>query len=133
MNFCQSHIPGASLNRRLPAYETYRPRFDATREALCIACIDYLQTCYSHYFSLVLIPLLVGNQIVDALPLVYFARKVELNLDNCFQYMKVGCCDIEKISNIDIEKKIPVISIFSIFFCCEIIRMKLGFLFREKH
>ncbi len=88
MNFCQSHIPGASLNRRLPAYETYRPRFDATREALCIACIDYLQTCYSHYFSLVLIPLLVGNQIVDALPLVYFARKVELNLDNCFQYMK---------------------------------------------
>ena len=42
-------------------------------------------------------------------------------------------CDIEKISNIDIEKKIPVISIFSIFFCCEIIRMKLGFLFREKH
>ena len=46
---------------------------------------------------------------------------------------EVGCCDIEKISNIDIEKKIPVISIFSIFFCCEIIRMKLGFLFREKH
>ena len=45
----------------------------------------------------------------------------------------IGCCDIEKISNIDIEKKIPVISIFSIFFCCEIIRMKLGFLFREKH
>ncbi len=45
----------------------------------------------------------------------------------------LGCCDIEKISNIDIEKKIPVISIFSIFFCCEIIRMKLGFLFREKH
>ncbi len=34
MNFCQSDIPGASLNRRLPAYETYRPRFDATREAL---------------------------------------------------------------------------------------------------
>ena len=30
MNFCQ---------RRLPAYETYRPRFDATRKALCIACI----------------------------------------------------------------------------------------------
>ena len=39
MNFCQSDIPGASLNRRLPAYETYRPRFDVTREALCIACI----------------------------------------------------------------------------------------------
>ncbi len=39
MNFCQSDIPGASLNRRLPAYETYRPRFDATREALCIACM----------------------------------------------------------------------------------------------
>ena len=31
MNFCQSDIPGASLNRRLPAYETYRLRFDATR------------------------------------------------------------------------------------------------------
>ncbi len=39
MNFCPSDIPGASLNRRLPAYETYRPRFDATREALCIACM----------------------------------------------------------------------------------------------
>ncbi len=33
MNFCQSDIPGALLNRRLPAYETYRPRFDATPEA----------------------------------------------------------------------------------------------------
>jgi hypothetical protein len=27
------------VNRRLPAYEINRPRFDATREALCIACI----------------------------------------------------------------------------------------------
>ena len=45
---------------------------------------------------------------------------------------QLGCCDIEKISNINIEKKIPVISIFSIFSCCEI-RMKLGFLFTEKH
>ena len=35
---------------------------------------------------------------------------------------KLGCCDIEKISNIDIEKKIPVISIF---FCLEIIRIKI--------
>ena len=43
MNFCQSDIPGASLNRRLPAYETYRPRFDATREALYIACIRFLK------------------------------------------------------------------------------------------
>ena len=33
----------------------------------------------------------------------------------------LGCCDIEKISNIDIEKKIPVISIF---FCRRIIRKK---------
>ncbi len=39
MNFCQIDIPGASLNR-IPVYETYRPRFDATREALCIACIQ---------------------------------------------------------------------------------------------
>ncbi len=39
MNFCHRDIPGASLNGRLPAYETYRPRFDATREALSIACI----------------------------------------------------------------------------------------------
>ena len=31
MNFRQSNIPGLSLNRKLPAYETYRPRFDATR------------------------------------------------------------------------------------------------------
>ncbi len=28
--FFQSDIPGASLNRLLPANETYRPRFDAT-------------------------------------------------------------------------------------------------------
>ena len=35
---------------------------------------------------------------------------------------KVGCCDIEKILNINIEKKIPVISIFSTFFSREIIR-----------
>ncbi len=39
MNFCQSDIPGVALNRRLPAYETYWPRFRATREALCIACM----------------------------------------------------------------------------------------------
>ena len=26
MNFCWNDIPGASLNRRLPAYETYQPR-----------------------------------------------------------------------------------------------------------
>ena len=39
MNFCQSDIPGTSLNRRLRANELYRPRFDVTREALCIACI----------------------------------------------------------------------------------------------
>jgi hypothetical protein len=50
MNFCQSDIPGASLNRRLPAYETYLPHFDATRLLLrgimhsmyrtgCISCI----------------------------------------------------------------------------------------------
>ena len=47
--------------------------------------------------------------------------KIRLNCDlqGC---KKLGCCDIEKISNIDIEKKIPVISIFSIFFCREIIR-----------
>ncbi len=31
MNFCRSDIPGALLNTRLPAYETYRPHFDATR------------------------------------------------------------------------------------------------------
>ena len=37
----------------------------------------------------------------------------------------ICCCDIEKISNIDIEKKIPVISIFSIFSCREIIRIKI--------
>ena len=30
MNVSKSDIAGASLNRRLPAYETYRPRFDAT-------------------------------------------------------------------------------------------------------
>ncbi len=46
MNFCQSDIPGASLNRRLLAYETYRPRFDATREALCIACIHVCMFAY---------------------------------------------------------------------------------------
>ena len=34
----------------------------------------------------------------------------------------LGCCDIEKIWTINIEKKILVISIFSIFFCPEIIR-----------
>ena len=39
-----------------------------------------------------------------------------------FLFPKVGCCDIEKISNIDIEKKIPVLSIF---FCREIIRIKI--------
>ncbi len=35
INFCQSDIPGALLNRRLPAYETYRyrPRFDGIHEA----------------------------------------------------------------------------------------------------
>ncbi len=38
MNICQGDIPGASLNRRLLAYETYRPRFSAIRDALCIAC-----------------------------------------------------------------------------------------------
>ncbi len=40
MNFCQRDIPGASLNRWPPAYETYWSRFDATRKALCIACIE---------------------------------------------------------------------------------------------
>ena len=60
-------------------------------------------------------------------------KNVVFLINNCLGAMTIGCCDIEKISNIDIEKKIPVISIFSIFFCCEIIRMKLGFLFREKH
>ena len=29
MNFCQNDIPGASLNRMLAAYETYRPCFGA--------------------------------------------------------------------------------------------------------
>ncbi len=38
MNFFQSDVPEASLNRRLPAYETYRPRFDAA--CLHIACIE---------------------------------------------------------------------------------------------
>ena len=28
MNFFQNDVPEASLNRRLLAYETYRPRFD---------------------------------------------------------------------------------------------------------
>ena len=59
----------------------------------------------------------------------YLYTVVERN----YSYGPLGCCDIEKISNIDIEKKIPVISIFSIFFCFEIIGMKLGFLFTEKH
>ena len=43
MNFCKRDIPGASLNRRLLSYETYWPRFDATREALCIACIRFIK------------------------------------------------------------------------------------------
>ncbi len=51
MNFCQSDIPGASLNRRLPAYETYRPRFDATREALCIACIAFTFQPFSNFLK----------------------------------------------------------------------------------
>ena len=45
MNFCQSDIPGASLNRRLPDYDTYWPHFDATCEALCIACIEVQEEC----------------------------------------------------------------------------------------
>ncbi len=40
MNFFQSDVPEASLNRRLPVYETYRPRFDTScMFALCIACM----------------------------------------------------------------------------------------------
>ncbi len=31
MKVSESDIPGASLNGRLPAYETYRSRFDVTR------------------------------------------------------------------------------------------------------
>jgi hypothetical protein len=52
MNFCQSDIPGASLNRRLPTYETYRPRFDTTREALCIACMHRQNMIYIYIYSL---------------------------------------------------------------------------------
>ncbi len=61
MNFCQSDIPGASLNRRLPAYETYRPRFDATREALCIACIHggdiFYRDCIFVSSSIAILPM----------------------------------------------------------------------------
>ena len=31
MNLSESDIPGALLNGRLPVYESYWPRFDATR------------------------------------------------------------------------------------------------------
>ena len=31
MNVSESDTPETSLNGRLPAYETYRPRFDTTR------------------------------------------------------------------------------------------------------
>ena len=51
-----------------------------------------------------------------------FAIASEVFLIHAHLKAGLGCCDIEKISNIDIEKKIPVISIFSIFFCREIIR-----------
>jgi hypothetical protein len=30
LNFCQSDIPGASLSRRQPTYETYQPHFGAS-------------------------------------------------------------------------------------------------------
>ena len=39
MIFSESDIPGTSLNRRPPAYETYQPRSDLIREALCVACM----------------------------------------------------------------------------------------------
>ena len=49
-----SDFPRGSLNGRLPAYETYRPHFEATRfqipsadEALCIVCIRLIHLCFA--------------------------------------------------------------------------------------
>ncbi len=46
MNFCWNDIPGASLNRRLPAYETYQPRIYM---CICI-CIYVYVYIYMHVY-----------------------------------------------------------------------------------
>ena len=47
MNSCQGDISGASLNRRLPAYETYLPRFDAT----CLCSRGIMHSVYNGKIS----------------------------------------------------------------------------------
>ncbi len=107
----------------------------------CARVIFWIQSrgrgCRTHACMTCPSPLHVVFKLTSLLYFLQFYNAVlkyfQYKMPEIIIHLHVGCCDIEKISNIDIEKKIPVISIFSIFFCCEIIRMKLGFLFREKH